>query len=165
MPFECRTCGETHDGPPPAVGFPVPDPLLAVPEEDRARRALLSSDQCVIDDEHYFVLGCLEIPVQGGTDPFVWMVWTSLSRASFRRASDLWTTEGRESEPPYFGWLSSRIPGYPDTTNLKCLVHTRPVGERPFVELEPTDHPLAVDQRRGIPRDRLNALVERALHG
>ncbi|MGW1264432.1 DUF2199 domain-containing protein [Streptomyces drozdowiczii] len=33
------------------------------------------------------------------------------------------------------------------TLNLKTRVHTRPVGDRPFVELEPTDHPLAIEQR------------------
>ena len=45
-------------------------------------------------------------------------------------------------------WL--RLPCYPDTVNLKTNVHTRAVGERPFIDVEPTDHPLAVEQRNGI---------------
>jgi Uncharacterized protein conserved in bacteria (DUF2199)/Protein of unknown function (DUF2500) len=59
---------------------------------------------------------------------------------NFERTAKLWKKKGRESEPPYFGWLSTSITGYPETVGLKTNVHTRPVGERPYVELEPTDH-------------------------
>jgi hypothetical protein len=43
-------------------------------------------------------------------------------------------------------------------------VHTRPVGERPFVELEPTEHPLAVEQRTGITLDRVREIAATVLH-
>jgi hypothetical protein len=165
MAYTCRSCGESHGDLPPSVGFDAPEAWLAVPEAERERRGECSTDSCVLDGEHFFILGCLEIPVLGGPGPFVWNAWSSLSRRNFERAVDLWTTTGRESEPPYFGWLSSRIPGYPETLNLKCRVHTRPVGERPKLELEPTEHPLAVHQRDGIPYERLREIVEAALHG
>ena len=65
-----------------------------------------------------------------------------------------------------FGWLSTHLPVYePSTVNLKTLVHTQPVGERPLLELEPTDHPLAVEQREGIDLARVQELAERLLHG
>jgi hypothetical protein len=105
----------------------------------------------------------LKIPViEGGV--FTWGVWVSLSLENFERMLELWETPGRESEPPYFGWLSTALPCYPDTLNLKTHVHTRPVGERPFIELEPTDHPLAVEQRNGITMARVREIVECALH-
>jgi len=45
----------------------------------------------------------------------------------------------------------SSEPGYArSTVNLKTMVHARAVGLRPWLELEPTDHPLAVEQRTGI---------------
>ena len=66
--------------------------------EERERRAELSSDQCVIDDEHYFARGSLEIPVVDGAGPFSWGVWVSLSEKSFERVSELWETKGREIE-------------------------------------------------------------------
>ncbi|MGV9567688.1 DUF2199 domain-containing protein [Streptomyces sp. NPDC003480] len=60
---------------------------------------------------------------------------------------------GSETEKPYFGWLTTDLSVYSTTTlNLKTHVPTRPVGERPRVELEPTDHPLAVEQHTGITR-------------
>ncbi|MFD8014774.1 DUF2199 domain-containing protein [Streptomyces sp. NPDC058955] len=122
--------------------------------------SLLSSDQCVIRGEHCFVKGLIEIPVIGGEEVFSWGVWVSLSRENFSRAADLWDTPGRESERPYFGWLTTELPVYPATTlNLKTHVHTRPVGQRPLVELEPTDHPLAVEQRTGITLDRVREIA------
>ncbi|WP_434095370.1 DUF2199 domain-containing protein [Streptomyces flaveolus] len=126
---------------------------------------LLSSDQCVIRAEYYFVKGLIEIPVIGSDEVFSWGVWVSLSRDNFSRAADLWDTPGRESEKPYFGWLTTDLPLYsPTTLNLKTHVHTRPVGERPNVELEPTDHPLAVEQRTGITLDRVREIASAVLH-
>ena len=55
------------------------------------------------------------------------------------------------------------LPGYPDTLRLKSRAPTRAIGRRPRVELEPTDHPLAVEQRQGITLVR--EFAELALHG
>jgi hypothetical protein len=57
-----------------------------------------------------------------------------------------------------------RIWLYPDTLNLKTMVHLRDGGIRPFVELEPTEHPLAVEQRTGITHDRVAEIYEKMLH-
>lgn len=127
---------------------------------------MLSSDQCIIDDKHFFVVGNLEIPISGSDERFSWDVWVSLSHKNFARACELWEQEGRESEPPYFGWLStSLLPCYPDTLSLKANVRTRAVGRRPLVELEPTDHPLALEQREGITLARVQEIAELVLHG
>lgn len=94
-----------------------------------------------------------------------WGAWVSLSRENFSKSADLWDTPGRETEKPYFGRLTTDLPVYPTTTlNLKTHVHTRPVGERPFVELEPTDHPLAVEQRTGITLARVREMAATVLH-
>jgi hypothetical protein len=47
---------------------------------------------------------------------------------------------------------------------LKTMVHQREIGVRPRVELEATNHPLAVDQRDGIEPDRLKQMVIELLH-
>ena len=126
----------------------------------------LSSDQCVIKGEWFFVHGLIEIPVIDGDEPFSWGVWVSLSKENYDRMAELWDSPGREHEPPYFGWLSTQLPVYsPATLNLKTHLHTRPVGERPFIELEPTDHPLAVEQRLGITRARVAEFADILLHG
>lgn len=106
----------------------------------------------------------MELPVVDGEGPFVWDVWVSLSEANFKRASDRWHDPNRTEEPPYFGWLCNSLPGYPETLSLKTNAHTRGVGIRPFIELEPTDHPLAVEQRDGITMVRVLEIAETAMH-
>ncbi|WP_435863630.1 DUF2199 domain-containing protein [Streptomyces tendae] len=71
-----------------------------------------------------------------------------------------WDRPGREAEKPYFGRLTTDLPVYPATTlNLRTRVHTRPVGERPFVEPEPTEHPLAIEQHTGIGPERVREIA------
>ena len=147
------------------LGADAPALWYALPEGERAERAFLSSDECVIDDEHFFVRGRVVLPVDGGADSFVWLVWVSLSAANFQRMGELWETEGRESEPPYFGWLQSALPYDKSTLSLKTAVHTMPLGERPEIEIQSEGHQLALEQAHGISMARAQEIVERALHG
>jgi hypothetical protein len=130
------------------------------------KSSTLEQEQCIIRDEHFFVRGRLVIPVADATGTeFDWGVWVSLSRDSFTRALSLRATPGREREQPYFGWMSTELPLYqPSTLSLKTRVHTQAVGERPLIELEPTDHPLAVEQRAGITLARVQEIAETLLH-
>lgn len=142
----------------PAPDYWTPD-LGDDPDSD------LSSDQCVIKGQAFFVLGLIEIPVTDTGEVFTWGVWVSLSEQNFARVSRLWDIAGRETEPSSFGWLSTELPIYsPTTINLKTNLRTRPLGERPAVELEPTAHPLAVEQREGITRARVQRIAEVLLH-
>ena len=99
-----------------------------------------------------------------GPEPFVWLAWVSLSEKNFLRATEVWHTPGREQEPPCFGWLQSALPYSPSTLSLKTSVQTQPIGERPLIELEPTDHPLAIEQRSGITMARVQQIVEAIMH-
>jgi hypothetical protein len=89
----------------------------------------------------------------------------SLSEASFLEISDHWDDQSRVGLGPYFGWLCTAIPEYPDTMFLKTMVHQRSVGTRPSVELAPSGHPLAVHQREGISATELKSIIEAILHG
>lgn len=162
--FFCSTCGEYHESLPMEFGAEAPALYYQLPEADRAARCELTPDLCVIDGSHFFVRGRLELPVTDADQPFTWGVWASLSHASFARTLAMWEQDGREADPPCFGWLSTSLPLYPNTLHLKTHVHTCPVGFRPRVELEPTDHPLAIEQRQGITRDRVREIAEALLH-
>jgi hypothetical protein len=162
--FICDTCGKYHSEIPMEFGFDVPLLWETIRAEEREARCELTSDLCVVDEKHFFIRGCLEIPVVDGKGPFAWGVWASLSDKNFKRTVQHWEVHGRENDPPYFGWLSNRLPLYPETLNLKTHVHTRPVGQRPFIELEPTNHPLAVEQRQGISMTRVREIAAALLH-
>lgn len=87
-------------------------------------------------------------------------MWVSLSKESYAEVLEKWDERGRENSDPYFGWLSVEIPVYPKTLNLKTNVHIREVGMAPYVELEPTDHLLAIEQRNGITLGRVKEIQE-----
>ncbi|QDT59442.1 hypothetical protein SV7mr_19490 [Stieleria bergensis] len=161
--FHCATCGMWHDLP-MEFGANAPTIYNNIPEDERESRCELTEDLCVIDDEFFFIRGCLELPVIGNDEPFIWGVWASLSNDSLKRCHEIWEQEGRESEPPFFGWLSTSLPLYPETMSLKTQIHTRPVGQRPFVELEATDHPLSIEQRDGVTMDRVREIAEELLY-
>ncbi len=164
MGYTCRSCGAWHEEEPNCFIFELPLYALQVPEAERRQRVDAGADQCVVDQEHFFMLGNLDVPVQGGDQFMRWTVWTSLSRANFLRAADLWHTPGRESETPYFGWLSNQIPGYPDTVNIRTWLHTQAVGVRPRVEVIEEGHLLTLEQQQGVTLDRYHELMHVAMH-
>jgi len=147
-------------------GFAADAPLnyYAIPETERATRCELGSDDCVIDRNSFFVRGCLEIPVRGETDPLIWGVWVSLSERSFLTWQEVFDQPHRSHVGPFFGWLNAWLKPYPETMNLKTRVHLRDHGQRPWIELEPTDHPLAVEQRNGISVDRVAEIYSIMVH-
>ncbi len=117
----------------------------------------------MIDRRDFFVRGCLEIPIIDRDDCFRWGVWVSVSKESFDRVLDLWNAPVIENEPPKFGWLCNNISVYPPTLNLKTNLHLRGGKIRPSIELEPTDHPLAIEQRQGISIERVEEIAALSL--
>jgi len=162
--FKCSCCGEILEGPPLSWHFEAPDAWNDLSPADRKIHGQLSSDQCIIGRD-YFIRGLVEIPIIDNPEVFAWGVWVSLSEENFACASELWDDDNRVNEPPYFGWLCNSLPGYPETLNLKTMVHTRTVGQRPYVERELTEHPLAIEQRKGIPMARVQQIAEAMYHG
>jgi hypothetical protein len=161
--FTCPSCGKIHSGM-PAFSAAAPLSYYAVPEMDRGTRCKLGTDDCVIDGDSYFVRGCIEIPVHGENEPFSWGVWVSLSESSYKQWSEHYHSEKRSHIGPFFGWLDAWLKFYPETVNLKTRVHLRDGGIRPYIELEPTDHPLAVEQREGISVARVAELYTKIVH-
>lgn len=163
MPRRCPTCQTEHDDLPLCFGIDAPWPAY-VHERDFKRRVELTDDQCVIDGEHFFIRGHIEIPIHDYPDTLAFSVWSSLSEQSFRHMTDRWDDPDRDTDPPYFGWLCSPISVYPDTIHLKVSVQSRAPGFTPLFTLEPTDHPLAIDQHNGISADRWHTIAHQILH-
>jgi hypothetical protein len=157
--WTCRCCGKQFNTLPLDFACKAPDHWFEIPESERQGRGKLDSDLCMIDRKDTFVRGCLEIPIVGQDDCFVWGVWVSVSRESFERVLELWNAPVIENEEPKFGWLCNNISLYPPTLNLKTNLHLRGGGTRPTIELEPTDHPLAIEQRRGISVERVQEIA------
>jgi hypothetical protein len=161
--FRCASCSQVHEGS-PSFGFRGPDPYLEQPKEVQDA-GLLTDDLCEYEDEdgkHFFVRGCLEVPIHGISDPFVWGVWASLSYASYRRYVE--TYDNPDVTDRFFGWLCNYLPYYPKTYALKTNVHPRSGGIRPYVVPEKSDHPLSIDFYEGISVARAQEIAEAAFH-
>lgn len=162
--FKCAECEEWHEGM-PSFGTSAPSLYNSIPESEREERCHLTSDTCIVDDEFFFVRGCIEIPVIGTAEPFIWGAWVSLSNKSFDEFLSTFDEPIRSEFGPYFGWLSTELPLYPSSQNLKTHLHLRDQGVRPLIELEPSDHPLAVEQREGITVERLGEIYAACMYG
>jgi hypothetical protein len=160
MAYRCAVCGNKHEGL-PDVGLFAPDPYLDVAEEQRAERTTFTPDRCTVrdeDGEHYFIRGVILIPIHRRKQPFGLGAWVSQSRDNYERYS------ANEPMDPTFGWLVNRIGFYrQDTFLLETRVHFHGGTRRPTIELEPTDHPLAVEQRNGITLARAWEIVHHCM--
>jgi hypothetical protein len=163
MKFTCTCCGQVHDGLADLV-FAAPYYYYTVPESERHRRCLLTADVCSIDDEDFFIRGCLEIPLIGLAETFSWGVWCSVSRTNFLKYQEVFREEHQSHAGPFFGWFAVRLAGYPDTLKLKVMARLRDQRTRPWFELEESEHPLTVECRHGISAERLQEIYEANLH-
>ncbi len=167
-PWKCPSCEEEHvglfdlacDWPRPWRGDVEKQPNSEV----LVRRHVLTEDFCILDGESFFVRGVLLLPILGSKNARLGFgVWSSLSKTNFDLYCDAFDSPDRGNLGPWFGWFANRLDGYPDTLSLKCNVHPQSDRQRPVIELEPTDHPLAVEQREGISFDRVLEIY--AAHG
>jgi hypothetical protein len=166
--WTCSGCGSRHHG--------LPDLACAGPEQwpgseqyapnstANFSQHFLSEDFCALYGKHFFIRCILEIPIlASGGERFAYGVWSTLSEKNFHIYADTFDSGVQGELGPWFGWFSNRLKGYPETLNLKCQVHPCVGRQRPRIELEATDHPLALEQRNGVTLDRL--LEIHALNG
>jgi hypothetical protein len=162
--FVCRTCGQTHEGVPLSFAADFPDMYANMSESDRGR-ALISSDQCIVDDASFFIRGCLEIPVLDSSEVFIWGLWALVKEEVFNEISDSWEEEGRETRRgPFKARLANSLSVYPETLNLRLRIVIQPLGTRPLFILEEEQHPLATAQQHGISRLEAVELSATLLH-
>lgn len=160
--MKCPHCNNELSEVPLCYGIEAPDYFYKVPEVQRTE---LIRDFCVIDEQFFYIRGHIEIPIIDSHEKFIWSVWVSLSGENFLKSNELLNVQGRENEQPYFGWLSTELSIYPiSTLSLKTMVHTQEVGAVPLIELEQTDHPLAVEQREGITMERVIEIAHLTNH-
>lgn len=156
--WTCSCCGTTFDTLPMDYAYRAPEAWLALSEAERDARAKLDNDLCAIDRREFYVRGCIEVPVPECNDIFAWGVWVSVSKESFWYILDKWAAEIPANEPAIPGQLCNRIDGYPESTGLGCSVRLRSDNLRPLIVLEPTGHPLAVEQHDGITLERVKQI-------
>lgn len=161
----CTTCGKRHEGLPLSFAADFPDMYANMKRDRRDLRCVIGSDQCIIDQQWFFLRGCLEIPIIGNKEPFLWGLWASVREEVFDQIADSWELEGRDRTcGPFKGRLANSLSIYPETLNLKLQITVQPVGVRPLFLIQETEHQLGQEQRSGISHDRAMELATLLLH-
>ncbi len=128
-------------------------------------RSRLEDEICVIQGEHFFVRARLVIPVHDAGEDFEWGIWTTLSRPNFARMLEVWDTPGREAERRT---SAGSPPSCRSTRRARSISSSwctpRRSGSVPHVLVEPTEHPLAVEQHRGITLARVRQIASLVQH-
>ena len=106
----------------------------------------------------------MKLSIGATREIFNYSLWASLSQDDFNRALQLWNDPQRISEPSYEGQIANQLTGYPDTLGLKAAIHSRKVGFRPLIRLNPSLHPLASEQLQGIEMRRVQEVAELMFH-
>lgn|SRR5215472_12704490 len=159
MRFTCTSCGKVHEGL-ADLAFSAPYYYYTVPEAERGKRCILTSDLCSIDDSDFFIRGCLQIPIINKSQTFTWGARCSVRRANFDLYLKVLNEPHQSHAGPFFGWFSSCLRGYPETLSLKVMAHLRDHKTRLWFELEESGHLLSSDYRHGISTERLQQIYE-----
>jgi hypothetical protein len=170
--WKCHSCDEWHTG--PCLDFSYHAPVYwsdgkekldetAPLTLDQLPTTYLNEDICIIDGEHFFIRGLINLPIIGTAETFRWGVWGSLSKDNFEKLLSMFEDPKRVELPPMFSWLSNQIDEYPDTINLKMYAHIQEPRDRPTFELEPTNHPLSQEYHHGITPERVKEIMTRRL--
>jgi len=161
--WTCRCCGERFDTLPTDYHFEGPVGFLGMTEEERSR-VTKTDDICVVSKDEMYVKGLLQIPILETDLTLNYGVWCSISEATLRYICDHEHQEYPEDDPPRFGWLYNWPDGYMPSDHIKCKLIFRNQNLRPLVMLEPTDYPLAVEQREGVSIQHVQQLAAKYLH-
>jgi hypothetical protein len=160
--FICRQCGQYHDNLPLGYRFAAPAYWSAAFAQDEQSQC--GEEICIIQAEHFFIKGNIEIPVTTTGGLFNYTVWVAVGKDDFQRATSLWQNPKRSKEAAYAGIVANQLIGYPDTLHLEVKVHTREVGFRPYLALEAAEHPLVVEQQQGIEITRVQEIAALVIH-
>lgn len=169
--WKCRSCDEWHTG--PCLDFSYDAPYYWRKEYDEVSRknrlqpgwsetdggTFLTEDYCAIGDEDFFVRGVIHLPIVGAAETLRWGIWGSLSRQNFEKLLEMNEDTERIDLPEMFSWMSTRIPEYPDTLNLKMYARVQELGQRPYFRLERSDHPLAQEYYKGVSPERVKEIM------
>lgn len=163
--FDCDVCNSHHDTLPLSLAFGLPDFINKLLPWDKDEKVKMTQDWAIVSDKYYYLRACLEVPINDMPgQKFVWGIWVTISQFDFDSTMEMWDNPERVDEPEYMGTLANTMPSYDETRNLKVLIKTRAVGERPAIIVDEELHRLFTDQTKGVDRQDVVLLAKYVLH-
>jgi hypothetical protein len=161
--FVCSVCGEEHDERVLDIRLALPDSIHRLDHDARESRTWLADDFAVLDNEHFFVRGLLELPIPELANRFGYGTWVEVPMRTFSKLLKHW--HAPEQFEPVTGYLANELEPYRGTIGLEARLRAISADRLPAVELAEAAHELVHDQRHGISMvrsDELAAVVQHA---
>jgi len=119
---------------------------------------VLTDDFCRLGDLR-FVRAVLAIPLADGDgQEFILGTWANLGAEDFDAYLDLLDMQETESLGSRPAWLANAIP--PDSgTPIACMLHMRPEGQYPELQISEPNHALSTLQHAGAQLEELFELL------
>ena len=136
----------------------APPQFYDVPQAERGERCRLLEETCVIDDETFYLLGDVHVPVEGRENPLVLSTWVSVTKETFDEVRELWHAPELVGKK-YFAWLYSGFSAFPPKTPIKANIAFTLPATRPRIVLQPNAHPLSKASHEGLSADRLDQVL------
>jgi hypothetical protein len=150
----CSTCGKSHPKEETELVLTLPGPIFDLTADERDARCDFSDDVCALDRSRFFVRGLLPLPVHGRDHPYRIGLWAEVAPAAFERICRLWSDPKQADEPPIPAILANDVPTLPSSVGVEVDIRLTGPTTRPDFILKPSDHPLSLEQRRGIDAHR-----------
>jgi hypothetical protein len=165
----CAFCGKEHDISDTEPSFRRPDAVISIPPEERGFRVIDDDHACAVRDladtsRQYFLRVLMPFEVAGRSSPCSWGIWVEVSERDHEVTRALWDDPNQHLQPPFFGRLANRIWDYPSTLGLRGWVQLQSPTLIPTFLLEPSDHPLAVEQKDGVTEEKVLQWLQPILH-
>jgi hypothetical protein len=160
--FVCSICGEQHDERLLDIRLGLPDSIHRLDPDDRESRTWLTDDFAVLDNEHFFVRGLLELPIPELANHFGYGTWVEVPMRAFSDLMKRWHEP--EQFEPVTGYLANELEPYRGTVGLEARLRAISADRLPAVELAEAPHELVHDQQHGISAGRSDELAAVVKH-
>lgn len=119
MPERCPSCGRELDEHNRHIRFKLPEPVLEIPEEERAGVTWGNDVIMQVKDLGSFIRILIPVKLSGGYT-VTFSAWLSVESGALRRAWEIW------NDPEYQqlqlrGFLANMLPGWESETYIKPL--------------------------------------------
>lgn len=160
----CSCCGEALTGLPLDISIGYPDRIMIMSDADKVKY-VSSPSRSMLNwrNKEFFIRGLIEIPILETENYFCYGAWTQVSKKDYKKFLKAWVKSKREDdtvkEHIYGHFACMMIPIlYPDAYGLQVAICDRSDRAAGFV-LEPTEHPLSLEQHNGITMERVHEIV------
>lgn len=152
----CASCGLAHRLEDMHIGYGRPDLYFTIGDHQREQHWRETTDFAQFGEERFFIRCLAEIAVQRKRHTFAYGVWVEVTGEKYYRYSDIFMDPLQGTEPKFDGAIANHLPMYePTTLGLPVSVKLRNDRIRPSIHVKDGQHPLALEQERGITVDRV----------